>query len=349
MEPVALVWTAVLGSTAILSYKLLRFLLADADLSVLSRSMPASDAFAGKVVWLVGASQGLGETVANYFVAHGARVVLSARRHAELERVAERCGGDKVAATVALDIKGDFTELSAAADAAFGCFGGAGVDILVPLVGASQRSAAEETSPEVDREMFELNALGPIRLAKAALPRMLDAGAGHIAVVSSMAGVVPSPGQSTYAATKHALQGFFKSLAAEVADRGVGVSVICPGPVAADPNRPRRKVFGADGLVDASDEGSAKSRVAPERVAELIGAAVHHRIPEVWVAKHPVLALAYAMRLAPALGWAVLRRVGPKRVRAMREGRSGYDVSGIMSQPDEQRSSGLRQRQATER
>eukprot|EP00873_Tetraselmis_striata_P032925 jgi/Tetstr1/453189/TSEL_040206.t1 len=91
--------------------------------------------------------------------------------------------------------------------------------------------------------------------------------------------------------TKHALQGFFKSLAVEVPE-------------------------------DTGDAGKG--------LAQLLGPAVHHNLPEVWVAKHPVLALAYVFRFLPALGWMVLRKVGPKRARAVRDGKSGYDVQGLV-------------------
>eukprot|EP00873_Tetraselmis_striata_P015946 jgi/Tetstr1/436210/TSEL_025055.t1 len=311
-------------------YRLVRFATADADLAALGKRPPAAGSFEGKVVWLVGASQGMGEVIAKYFSAHGARVVLSARKEPELRRVAAECGGEGRAAVVALDIKAGAEELRGAVEAAYAAFGGAGVDVLVHVVGASQRSMAEDTVAEVDEEMFELNCLGPIRLTKAVLPRMLEAKSGHIAVVSSMAGILPSPGQSTYAGTKHALQGFFKSLAVEVCDRGIGVSLICPGPVMADSSKPVRRVYGATGIVDAADGGSLKTRVTPERVAQLLGTAVHHNLPEVWVAKHPVLALAYVFRFLPALGWMVLRKVGPKRARAVRDGKSGYDVQGLV-------------------
>mmetsp|Transcript_3164 Transcript_3164/g.7863 ORF Transcript_3164/g.7863 Transcript_3164/m.7863 type:complete len:114 (-) Transcript_3164:285-626(-) len=98
----------------------------------------------------------------------------------------------------------------------------------------------------------------------------------------------------------------------------------------ADSSKPVRRVYGATGIVDAADGGSLKTRVTPERVAQLLGTAVHHNLPEVWVAKHPVLALAYVFRFLPALGWMVLRKVGPKRARAVRDGKSGYDVQGLV-------------------
>lgn len=83
--------------------------------------------------------------------------------------------------------------------------------------------------------------------------------------------------------------------------------------------------------VDFDVTGSNSSRVTPERVAELLGAAIYHNAPEVWVARHPVLALAYVMRFFPSLGWLAFQKVGPKRARALKEGRSGYDVSGILN------------------
>mmetsp|Transcript_34240 Transcript_34240/g.97067 ORF Transcript_34240/g.97067 Transcript_34240/m.97067 type:complete len:417 (-) Transcript_34240:316-1566(-) len=327
MDPATLAAGAVSAAVLYSLYRLIKFTKSDTSLD---RRPPPKHAFQGKVVWLVGASQGLGRVLAQYFSDRGARVILSARKVSELEEVALACGGKACASAVPLDITSPMEGLRAATEDAYKSFGGTEIDILVHIVGASQRSMAEETIPEVDEEMFAMNTLGPIRLTKAVLPRMLAAGSGHIAVISSMAGILPSPGQATYAATKHALQGFFKSLATEVCDRGVGVSLVCPGPVTADPSKPPRRVYGATGMVDGVDSGSSSARVTPERVAEMLGTAVYHNCPEVWVARHPVLVLAYVMRFIPALAWMALRKVGPKRARAVRDGRSGYDMSGIM-------------------
>lgn len=85
--------------------------------------------------------------------------------------------------------------------------------------GASQHSLAEQTSAEVVAQMFALNTLGPINLTRAALPHMLTRRRGRIVVVSSMAGLVPSPGQAIYSACKHALNGYFATLLTEVCDR----------------------------------------------------------------------------------------------------------------------------------
>ncbi len=98
--------------------------------------------------------------------------------------------------------------------------------------GASQHAAVEETSPAVAAALLQLNLAGPIAVASATLPHMVGraaagGGAARHVIVASMSAVVPSPGQGVYAAAKAGLRGYFHSLAAELADRGVGVSAEC--------------------------------------------------------------------------------------------------------------------------
>lgn len=142
--------------------------------------------------------------------------------------------------------------------------------------------------------------------------------------------------------------GYFATLATEIADSGVGVTIICPGPVAAQPGSGPRSLFGPTGRIDyveedpdadphANDAGVAavvrrymKQRLKPTRCAELMAAAMAHGVEEAWLARHPVLALAYIWQVFPSLGWMIMKRIGPKRARRLHEGRSGYDVQGML-------------------
>ena len=175
-----------------------------------------------KTVWITGASSGIGEALAVAWSRTGARVVLSARSAAELERVRAACDEPVRHVVQPLDV----TDMEAIARAA----GEVGeVDILVPAAGVSQRALAVETDLAVDRAIMEINYFGTIALTKAVLPSMLARGSGHLVPISSVIGHVGVPLRSAYAASKHALHGFFNALRAETHKHGIKVTIVCPG------------------------------------------------------------------------------------------------------------------------
>ena len=210
-----------------------RFASSDADgatLRAVSALSAAGCCFEGRVVLLVGASSGIGEALALALAERGATLVLAARRIDKLVEVAKRCmaAGSPDAMALRLDVL-DTASHAGAVASLLKRYGR--IDILVNNAGRSQRGLAERTPLAVDRDMFELNVFGVISLTKAVLPAMLEAGRGVIVTTSSVAGKTGAPISSTYAATKHALQGFMDSLRMEVGYRGVDVVNVCPGPV----------------------------------------------------------------------------------------------------------------------
>ncbi|HVG24697.1 MAG TPA: SDR family oxidoreductase [Thermoanaerobaculia bacterium] len=175
-----------------------------------------------KTVWITGASSGIGEALAVAWSREGARVILSARNEAELERVRARCDEPSRHVVMPLDVA-DMDAIGRAARAA------GDVDILVPSAGVSQRSLAIETDLATDRAIMEVNYFGTIAVTKAVLPRMLARGSGHLVPISSVIGYVGVPLRSAYAASKHALHGFFDALRAETHQHGIRVTIVCPG------------------------------------------------------------------------------------------------------------------------
>eukprot|EP00199_Chlamydomonas_sp_CCMP681_P002667 CAMPEP_0119109782 /NCGR_PEP_ID=MMETSP1180-20130426/23323_1 /TAXON_ID=3052 ORGANISM="Chlamydomonas cf sp, Strain CCMP681" /NCGR_SAMPLE_ID=MMETSP1180 /ASSEMBLY_ACC=CAM_ASM_000741 /LENGTH=342 /DNA_ID=CAMNT_0007095743 /DNA_START=116 /DNA_END=1144 /DNA_ORIENTATION=+ len=321
------------AAALLLVWQLIRLATADADLHLLSKGPAPKGAFQGKVCWVTGASQGMGKLICSHLASQGARLILSSRSADKLEAVKAELTASSAAPidviVLPVDITAPFAQLEAAAAAADAAFGGAGVDYLFHNAGASQSSLAAETSADVVDALFAVNTLGPIKLTGAALPRLLARGKGRVVVVASMAGRVPSPGQAVYSAAKFGLYGYFASLATEIADSGVGVTICCPGPVAALPGAAPRAVYGPTGLISQAGEKSSSGRMAPQRYVELVAAAAAHGVDEAWIAKHPVLAIAYIVQLVPRLGAFLLKKVGPSRARALKEGRSGYDVRGL--------------------
>lgn len=182
--------------------------------------------FRDRIVWITGASSGIGEALAIAWSREGARLVLSARNVAELERVRRLCASPERHVVKPLDL----TDGAAIANVAAEVLGELGhVDILVHSGGVSQRSLAVETDLATDRAIMELNYFGTIALTKALLPSMLARGSGHIVPISSVIGYVGVPLRSAYAASKHALHGFFNALRAETHKHGIKVTIVCPG------------------------------------------------------------------------------------------------------------------------
>src|SRR5690554_4473365 len=143
--------------------------------------------FSGKIVWVTGASSGIGEALAYELARRGAALVLSARREALLEQVRERCERPDQHMVMALDLTASET-LSAATAKVLEQVGH--VDILVNNGDISQRGTVAETSIEVDRRIMEVNYIGTIALTKAVLPSMLARRRGQVVVISSLMGKI---------------------------------------------------------------------------------------------------------------------------------------------------------------
>lgn len=182
--------------------------------------------FADQVIWITGASSGIGEGLARALSQAGARLVLSSRRVEELERVRSACAHPDRHLVLPLDLtkSGDFP---AAVERVVAHFGR--IDGLINNGGVSQRALAREASTESERLLMEADYFGPVALTKAVLPVMLRQQHGKIVVISSVMGYVGTPGRSSYAAAKHALHGYFDSLRAEIWHEKIKVLIVCPG------------------------------------------------------------------------------------------------------------------------
>ncbi len=183
--------------------------------------------FENKVVWITGASSGIGEALAYTFAKRGAKLVLSARREEELQRVAANC---KLAEANYLVLPFDvskYEEAEAKAQQVLARFGQ--VDILVNNAGLSHWSKIKDMTMEVLKRIIDTNFLGGAALTKAVLPSMLEKRKGQIVVVSSILGKIVTHKQAAYNASKHALHGFFDTLRAEYSGEGIKVLIVCPG------------------------------------------------------------------------------------------------------------------------
>jgi short-subunit dehydrogenase len=229
--------------------------------------------FQDKVVWITGASSGIGEALAVAFSQEGAQLVLSARRADELERVRQSCHGPERHRIEPLDLR-DERAIARAAEKV------GRVDVLVHSGGVSQRSLAMQTDLAVDRQIMDLNFFGTVALTKAVLPSMIARKSGHVVPISSVVGYVGTPLRSAYAASKHALHGYFDSLRAEVAKDGISVTIVCPGYIRT--NVSRNAVTG-DGSAFGKMDETHKDAMTPEQCARRVVDGVARRKREVHV------------------------------------------------------------------
>ena len=244
-------------------------------------------------VWITGASSGIGEALSYELARRGARLVLSARKESSLEAVRARCERPGTHDVVPLDLA-DQGSIGVAAERTLGA---GAVDVLVHNGGISQRSLAKDTTLDVDRRIMETNYFGTVGLTKAVLPSFLRRGAGHFVVVSSLVGKIGSPYRSTYAASKHALHGFYDSLRAEVAPSGVRVSLVCPGFVATNVSR---NALTGDGSAQGTMDDATAGGISAERCASAIARVIETNRSEALIGGKEVAAV-YAKRFVPSL------------------------------------------------
>jgi short-subunit dehydrogenase len=220
----------------------------------------------GKVVWITGASSGIGEALAHRLASEGASLALSARRRAELERVAAALPFG----TRCVVVPGDVTDLAAIPGQLARIESELGpIDMLVANAGISQRSRVLETPLAVYRTLMEVDFFAPVALAQAVLPGMLERGGGHIVVTSSVAGKYSTPLRSGYCAAKAALHGFFDSLRAETAKDGIVVTLLVAGPIRTDVSINALRADGTKhGVMDALQASGIPVDVAAERIVE---------------------------------------------------------------------------------
>jgi dehydrogenase/reductase SDR family member 7B len=252
-----------------------------------------------KTVWITGASSGIGEALAVAASRRGARIVLSARRAGELERVRQQCADPAQVAVLPLDLT-DFDAPRANAQAA--AFFGP-VDVLVNNAGISQRSLMLDTDMSVYRRILELDFFATVALTKAVVPSMIARGGGHVVQISSVVGYVGTPLRTGYAAAKHAMQGFTEAAAAELWRQKVRFTIVCPGFIRT--NVSLNAITGSGGAHGQMDAGQANG-MDPDRCAELIWRGVEADREEVHVGREK--AFTWLKRHFPAVARFAVRR-----------------------------------------
>jgi len=183
--------------------------------------------YTNKTIWITGASSGIGEELAKQLSKWNVKLILSSRRKEELERVKSSLSlKPENVAILPLDLA-DSNSLEEKAREALKIFGR--IDILFNNGGVSQRSLVMETRIETDRKIMEINYFSGVILTKAVMPSMINNGFGRIVAISSVTGKFGFPLRSAYAASKHAMYGFYETVEAEYYDKGIHTTMVCPG------------------------------------------------------------------------------------------------------------------------
>ena len=217
--------------------------------------------FAGRTVVVTGAAGGLGRALCLRFAAAGARVAALDRDDAVLQGLTFPEGTQALRLACDVSREEDCVRAMAEARRAFG-----GVDVLVNNAGITQRSAFAKTEPEVIRRVMAVNFFGALHCTHAALDDLV-ARRGMVIAISSVAGFAPLIARTGYAASKHALHGFFDSLRTEVEPLGVKVLLVCPSFISTGIER---NALAGDGGPVRHAQSIVGRRAAPEAMAEKI-------------------------------------------------------------------------------
>ncbi len=259
--------------------------------------------FSDKIIWITGASSGIGKALAIELSNQNAKLILSSRKEADLEWVKKQCKNTNNVKIVALDLE-DFKNLEDKATKAIAAFGK--VDVLVNNGGISQRSLLINTSITVDKRIMDINYLGNIALSKAILPHFIKNKSGQLVITSSIVGKIGTPLRSSYAASKHALHGFYDSLRAEHYKDNIDVTIVCPGFVTT--NISKNALTGDGSAQNKMDDATAKG-IQPERFAKLMAEAILHKKQEVYISGAKEKLGVYVKRWFPKLFAILIRKM----------------------------------------
>ena len=304
-----------------------------------------------KNVLLVGGSSGIGAELAELLALHGANVVITGRDRQRLNKVVEASrrrattGSEQaqIIQPLPLDLTAPDRVLNRAIDAASAALPGGNIDVLILNAGQGQLLPALQTKHEITRDLMEVNFHGPVRFCKLVIMRnrWLERKQGHVVVTSSILGKMPGPLSSSYAAAKHAVQGYFGTLRSE--NEWLRVDLPCPGPIdtpfgrrslADTSNRGglwrRNKAVAKNSNI--SEEGSYKSKMPARRCAELILASMtgpKSLFFETVITRQPALGFSYLAQHLPTLANLALGKMGVLRQLVWEAGLPLYDSASF--------------------
>ena len=230
------------------------------------------------VIWITGASSGIGKELSYQYAKQGHQLIISARTMTTLKEVSEACHQPENIKVLPLDIeKHDRIDLKVKEALTFWGH----IDLLINNAGISQRSLIIETDFLVYKKMIDINYLGTVALSKALLPHFIKRKKGHFAVVSSLMGKFASPYRSGYCGAKHALHGFFDALRMEHEKDNIAVTIVCPGFVQTNV---AKNALIADGTTQNTDDEATKNGLPVSVFCKKMINAIERKKFEVYIA-----------------------------------------------------------------
>ena len=259
--------------------------------------------FSNKIIWITGASSGIGKALAIELSHQNAKLIISSRKKEDLQLVKKECKHADAVKCITLDLE-SYQNMQAKANDAIAAFGK--IDVLVNNGGISQRSFAKDTAIAVDKRIMDINYLGTVALTKAILPHFVKNKSGHFVVTTSIVGKIGTPLRSSYAASKHALHGFFDSLRAEHHKDNIAVTLVCPGFV--NTNISKNALTGNGTPQEKLDTATANG-IEPKHFARVMAKAIKRKKDEVYIAGAKEKLVVYTKRFIPKLLTVLIRKL----------------------------------------
>jgi short-subunit dehydrogenase len=299
--------------------------------------------FQGKTIWITGASSGIGREMAVRASRYGVKkLILTGRSSERLQNVADYCSDQNTElsssdspstiSVLPLDMTASEEDFNHAMTGLESILGDDNLDCIVLNAGRGQLKPADRTSASITSEIFQVNTLAPIALAQQLLGRGIlkkSRGKQQLVVTSSVGALVGLPLSSSYAASKHALHGYFNTLRAENA--WLDIKLICPGTI----DTPFHSSYVGEGdpkaaTVNDSDQkqkqkSSSKLKMSIDRCVRLYLSCLLLNNGEYWISAQPMLSSLYINRHFPGIFRALLAKVGSLRLKAWEEGKDLYD------------------------
>jgi len=302
--------------------------------------------FTGKRIWITGASSGIGAELARQLYGHGANIIISGRREQELNKVhaickrshADHSKSSNSISVLPFDVTDTDERISDVVSTALEYYDG--IDILILNAGSGQLSPALDDSFSTTRALMEVNFMGPVRLAMEVMKQerwgkydesidLTTPKQGHIVVTSSIASKMALPLGTSYAASKHAVHGYFSSLRSEC--KWLRIDLPCPGPIATDfQSNVLNGVTPSSSSSKEEEEDTSEAKMPVERCAKLILSGMMGPasiMQETWISRQPTLLFMFINQYFPNLSTAILGKIGPLRLKAYQAGLPLYRVS----------------------
>lgn len=263
--------------------------------------------FSNKVIWITGASSGIGEAMVRQLAGQNCKLVISARNETKLKAIQQSLGLDDASCLVLpLDLADidSFEQKAASVIAHFGK-----IDVLINNAGLSFRGLVKATDISVYRRLMEINYFGTIALTQAVLPTMIAQNSGHIAVTTSIAGKVGTQFRSAYSGAKHALHGFFDCLRMEIYQNNIPVTIVVPGFVKTDLTL---KALTADGSEYNHVDDAIQKGMTTEKCAKIYLKSLAAKKEEIIISEGKEIIAPYLKRFLPGLLTPLLKRLPVK-------------------------------------